>query len=140
MASYTYVNGVMQVTTEIRPNFKRYRSMNAQHSKFVIDDAYGPRYIVWQFISYATPIIQVVRDMDYDTYVVSCNGNPFGYSRSTSRQVTKWINDHYWPIDSATLRHAYDVCQPVTPDIATYHYDNMTIDFHSSATFHNIWR
>ncbi len=139
--SYKYVNGCFEVTTDIRNGFKRFHSMNAQHAMFTIDDDKIPRWIVYQFVSYATNVIQVVKDMKYETFVVSCNGNPFGYSRSTSRQITRWINERwFFPFTSDDIRFAYNECIPITPDISTFNYDNVTIDFHSSTTFHNVWR
>lgn len=141
MASYSYPNGCFEITTHIKDGFKRFHNCRAQYSKFVLnDDDNIPRFIVYQFISYATPVIQIVRDMKYDKYIVSCNENPFGYSPTTSRQISRWLHEIVTPIDSYTIRHAYDVARPITPDIATYHYDNVTIDFHSSFTFHNVWR
>lgn len=141
MASYSYTNGCFEVTTQIRNGFKRFHNCRAQHAKFVLnDDDNIPRFIVYQFISYATPVIQIVRDMKYDSYIVSCNENPFGYSRTTSRQISKWLHEIVTPIDSYTIRHAYDVARPVTPNVSTYKYDNVIIDFRFNGTFDRIWR
>lgn len=140
--SYKYVNGCYEVTIEIRHGFKRFHSMNAQESFFRIKDESGDRFVVWQFVSYATDMIQVVHDLEYDEWIVSCNGNPFSYSPSTSRQVSRWIRESsfryiFTPQD---IRNAYDNCLPVTQDIASYSIDNVCFDFHSPYTFHNVWR
>lgn len=139
--SYKYVNGCYEVTTDIRDGFKRFHSMKAQESMFVINDDNDARFEVWQFVSYATDIMQVVHDLDYDTWVVSCNGNPFSYSPSTSRQVSRWIRENrFFPFTPNDVRVAYDKCLPITPDISTYSIDNVCFDFHSRYTFHNVWR
>lgn len=140
--SYKYVNGCYEVTIEIRKGFKRFHSMNAQETSFVVNDDNGiPRFAVWQFVSYDTDIMQVVHDNEYDTWIVSFNGNPFSYSPSTSRQVSRWIRENrFFPFTPNDVRVAYDKCLPVTPDISTYSVDNVCFDFHSRYTFHNVWR
>lgn len=139
--SYKYVNGCYEVTTEIRDGFKRFHSMHAQESLFIVDDENGARFEVWQFVSYSTDIMQVVHDLDYDTWVVSCNGNPFSYSPSTSRQVSRWIRENrFFPFTSSDVRVAYDRCLPVTPNIATYSVDNVCFDFWSSNALCDVWR
>ena len=139
--SYKYVNGCYEVTTEIRDGFKRFHSMNAQESLFVVDDENGARFEIWQFVSYATNIMQVVHDLDYDTWVVSCNGNPFSYSPSTSRQVSRWIRENStFPFTVDDVRVASNECLPITPEISTFSFDFVCIDFHSPYTFHNVWR
>lgn len=139
--SYKYVNGCYEVTTDIRDGFKRFHSMNAQESIFVVDDENGARFEIWQFVSYATDIMQVVHDLDYDTWVVSCNGNPFSYSPSTSRQVSRWIRENrFFPFTISDVRVAYDRCLPVTPNIATYSVDNVCFDFWDSNALCDVWR
>ena len=115
--------------------------MNAQESIFVVDDENGARFEIWQFVSYATDIMQVVHDLDYDTWVVSCNGNPFSYSPSTSRQVSRWIRENrFFPFTISDVRVAYDRCLPVTPNIATYSVDNVCFDFWDSNALCDVWR
>lgn len=140
--SYSYVNGnYRRVTTEIRYGFKRFNSMNAQESHFTVNDDDGTRFEVWQFVSYATDIMQVVHDLEYNTWVVSCNGNPFSYSPNTGRQVSRWIRENsFMPFTPSDVRKAYGNCLPITPDIATYSVDNVCFDFHSPRSFHNVWR
>ena len=139
--SYKYVNGVFEVTTEIRNGFKRFHSMNAQETSFVVNDDDVPRFAVWQFVSYATDIMQVVHDNEYDTWVVSCNGSPFSYSPSTSRQVSRWIRENrFFPFTPSDVRVAYNECLPITPDIASFSFDNVCFDFCSSSAFRRVWR
>lgn len=145
MSSYTYVNGVFVVTTDIRNGFKRFHKCNAQETSFVVnDDDNIPRFEIWQFISYATPVIQVVKDMKHNTWIVSCNDNPFGYSRTTSRQISKWISEHAFPFSAYDLKESQQLAHQITPDISSYWYDcvdlKITYDFHSMYTFHNVWR
>lgn len=156
MGSYSYVNGVFVVTTDIRYGFKRFHKCNAQESHFVVnDDDNIPRFEIWQFISYATPVIQVVKDMKYDSWIVSCNDNPFGYSPSTSRQIIRWIRERAFPFSGYDLKEAFALAHNVTPDIATYwknispdiatywYYDidiKIMFNFHTASHFHNVWR
>lgn len=139
--SYKYVNGCYEVTTEIRDGFKRFHSMNAQESHFTVNDDDGTRFEVWQFVSYATDIMQVVHDLEYNTWVVSCNGNPFSYSPSTSRQVSRWIRENrFFPFTVNDIRVAYNECLPMTPDVASFSFDFVSFDFCSSSVLHRVWR
>lgn len=133
--SYTYCNGVYVVTTDIRPNFKRFHTMNAQYSIFNIED----RFKCYQFVSYATNIMQAMHDKKHDSWIVSFNDNPFGYSRSTSRQISRFMQE-YLPFGANDVQYAFGHCHSVTPDITTYNDGNITYDFHASTTFHNVWR
>lgn len=140
--SYSYVVGVYVVTTYVRYGFKRFHTMNAQYRVFSTDydsELNRDRFTFYQFVSYATDIMQAMYDAKYDSWIVSFNDNPFGYSPSTSRQVSRFIRE-YLPFTPNDVRIAYKHCSGITPDIATYHDDNVTYDFHSSVTYHNVWR
>ena len=146
MGKYEYDNGIYHVTTYIRDDFKRFHTMNAQYRIGYQEDFGGiynnssyHRFKLYQFVSYNTDIMQAMHDAITDTWIVSFNNNPFGYSRSTSRQVCRFVNE-FLPFSPNDIRIAYENCKGVTSDIATYHNDNVSFDFHSSYTFHNVWR
>lgn len=146
MAKYEYCNGVNNVNTYVRDNFKRFHTMSAQY-RIAFQEEFGGtynnssyhRFKLYQFVSYATDIMQAMYDAKNDSWIVSFNDNPFGYSPSTSRQLSRFVRE-YLPFTLNDIRIAYDNCNGVTPNIATYHIGNITFDFHSSHTFHNVWR
>lgn len=136
-SSYTYCNGVYQVTTYVRNGFKRFHSMNAQCAEFDIDS----RWHCWQFVSYNTNICQVMYDSKYDKWHVLFNSDPFDYSRSTSRQVCRWLRENGFSFAPSIVKEAYNNCQPITSDISEYNYDNVTIRFTSTCNvFNRNWR
>ena len=146
--SYTYVNGCYEITTEIRAGFKRFHRCNAQESLFTIPEDSSnyavSRWYVWQFISYATPIVQVIRDTKYDTWSVTFNCNPYGYSQTTSRQVNRWIYEHrnVFPFDVEDVRIAIDNQHVVTPDVSVFNCSDINIEFEfrNRNTFDRVWR
>lgn len=141
MSGYDYVNGCYVVHTDIRPRFKRFHKCNAQYNDFLLNDNGITRWHIYQFVSYATEIMQVTYDMNYGSFIVSCNGNPYGYSQTTTRQVSRWIRENCFPFDASDILEALELCYNVTPDIASYRVDdNITVDFHAWNTFHNVWR
>ena len=139
--AYTYDDGVYVRRVEIMPGWHRFKSCNAQECKRVFDEDGIPRFIVWQLISYETPIIKVVKDLKWYEWNVVCNGNPFGYSPSTTRQVSRWISSHAFPFTPNDLRDAYDNCVSVTPDLSTYGVRSfLHFEFRSNHSFKRVWR
>lgn len=139
--SYNNRSSVKDYRKKIREGFERFHSMNAQTSTFVLDDNGSTRFLVMQFVSYDTNIMQVIYDYKYDTVTVYCNDNPFGWSCSTSRQLSRWLYESYMiPFDSGLLRMAYEKAHSVTPDLSRYECHNMTFEFRSSDTFGRVWR
>ena len=139
--AYTYDNGIYIRHVEILPGWRRFKSCNAQERKVIIDDEGIPRFIVWQLISYETPIIQVVKDLKWYAWDIVCNDNPFGYSPSTTRQVGKWISSHAFPFTPNDLRIAYDNCVCVTPNLSTYDVRSfLHFEFRSNHSFKRVWR
>ena len=148
MLSYIYCNGVYQVTTYVRDGFKRFHTMNAQHSVFDIDE----RFRCWQFVSYATEICQITYDYKYHIWHACFNGNPFAYSSSTSRQVSRWLrelNDSVnCPITPNIVRMAIDNARALTPEHSDYivsrenDRDEMVLDFYDDSRYYhfNVWR
>lgn len=94
MASYSYCNGVYQVTTFVRSGFKRFHSMNAQYR---IQKCAGENITRYYFVSYATPIMYAFHIEDTDKWFIHFNDNPFGFSSSTSRQLSKFLNEFSIP-------------------------------------------
>ena len=140
MASYTYCNGVYNVTTYIRNGYKRFHTMNAQCAEFNIDD----RLKCWQFVSYNTNICQVIFDSKFYDWYVMFNDNPFGYSSSTTRQVSRWIRENRFPFTGNDVRIAYSNCRGVTPNVAEYdtirETENVYMNFVSPDVINRNWR
>lgn len=140
---YSYDNSisVKDYHKNIRAGFKRFHSMNAQERIMTFDDTNDANITVLQFVSYNTNIIQATIHHDSGRIDVTCNGDPFNWSRSTSRQLSRWLlESRYLPFDASRLRTAYENCKSVTPDISVYEYFNITFEFRSSYSFDCIWR
>lgn len=148
MTSYSYCNGVYNVTTYVRDGFQRFHTMNAQCSAFNIAE----RYTCWQFISYATEICQIMYDHKYNVWHACFSSNPFGYSSSTSRQVSRWLRELSdavkCPITPAMVRKAYLNARAITPTHSDYiverdeEHDKIVIDFYDvhSDFKYLVWR
>ena len=138
---YRYVNGCYEVETPIYDGFKRFHSMNAQTSHFEIphENGMGNRFTVWQLISYNTRICQITYDHKHNTISVYLNGNPYGYSRSTSRQFNRWIDE--LPIHIGCIRNIIDDMRPVTPEVLHWHDNKLNVTMYGYAVdFNRIWR
>ena len=143
--AYTYNNGICNRRVEILPGWRRFKSCNAQECKRVFEVDNMPRFIVWQLISYETPLIQVSKDLIWYTWDIVCNGNPFGYSTSTTRQVEKWIRCHAFPFTAHELKNAFIECKSITPNVSTFRVTSddgvpLSFEFRSSYAFNRIWR
>lgn len=139
--SYNNRSSVRNYHKKIREGFERFHSMNAQARTFGIDENGSRRWLVMQFVSYDTNICQIVYDYKYDSVQVYCNDDPFNWSCTTSRQLSRWLYESYMiNFDSSTLRMAYRNAHSVTPDVSLYRYYNTTFEFRSSDTFNTIWR
>ena len=139
--SYDNSNTVKDYHKKIRGGFKRFHSMNAQERIFTFEDTNDVNITVLQFVSYDTNIIQATINHDSGRINVTCNGDPFNWSRSTSRQLSRWLYEsRYLPFGADVLRMAHENCRGVTPDLAVYEWHNVTFEFRSSYSFNRIWR
>lgn len=140
--SYNNRSSVKDYHKKIREGFDRFHSMNAQTSTFGLDDNGSTRFLVMQFVSYDTNIMQVIYDYKYNTVTVYCNDNPFNWSCSTSRQLSRWLYESYMiPFDAGILRKAYNNCHNITPNVAVYRDHNIEFNFYEdSYSFNSIWR
>lgn len=102
--SYTYINGIYEVTTAIRNGFKRFHSMNAQYKfeRFGWVDYY-------RFVSYATPILWASHNYGTDKWRILINWESYDCSKSTIRQLTRFMRENDFPISHiGQIRDAFD--------------------------------
>ena len=104
---YTYINGYHAVTQEVLPLFTRYHACHAQHAYF--KDEVGNR--CYLFVSYSTPMAVVLKPHNGPSYYIF-NDNPFGYSATTSRQVSRWLREVIH-LDPYIVRDAYEHSKPM---------------------------
>ena len=139
--SYNNRSSVKDYHKKIREGFERFHSMNAQTRIMTFDDTNDANITVLQFVSYYTNIVQATINHATNKITVVCNENPFNWSCTTSRQLSRWLYEsRYLPFDFATLRMAYENCNSVTPDLSVYEWHFITFEFRSSDTFNRIWR
>lgn len=91
MSSYKYDNGIYIIETPIYSGYRRFHSMCAQVKVTHKVDRCGEYHIVHSFISYNTPVIQVDYYPNTQTYYIDVNSDYANFSRSTSRQVSRFI-------------------------------------------------
>lgn len=135
MSFYEYDNGYYHCKTPIRNGFKRFHKCNAQERCFTIDltDAIneGQAQHVFQFISYNTPICQIIYapthyGIQWHIYV---DENTYEFSRTTTKQFNRWLNEHAmygtlqnicWPkwLDSNYVRTLFEIREQRTPTSA----------------------
>ena len=140
MTSYSYVNGVYNVTTYVRDGWKRYHSMNAQYCN---DTALADEMTVngvrtfkrYRFISYNTPILYAMYDNKYNHWMIEVNANALHYSATTSRQLARFLNEFGLPISCATLREM----ENKDTDMQTMENGSMVVDvwFNSTDNINN---
>ena len=145
MSSYQYVNGCYVVNTPITEPYRRFHGCNAQHANFTVyDDSRQllPRYDVYQFISYATKVCQVLHDLKHDRWRIVVDCRVFNYSPTTTRQVGRWIRETFGGVfDVTDIRHALTRSKPVTPNMGTYDITgSITCDVVSNAKLESVWR
>lgn len=139
--SYNNRSSVKDYRKKIRDGFERFHSMNAQDRVLTFEDTNDPNITILQFVSYDTNIMQVTINHSTNRFIVVCNENPFDWSCSTSRQLSRWLYEsRYLPFDADTLRMAYANCNSVTPDVSVYEWFLFTFEFRSSDAFNRIWR
>ena len=147
MSGYDYVNGCYAIHTEIMEGFKRFHKCNAQERHFfTYSDYYEliPECEVWQFVSYATPIVQIIHFVKSDDWLLTFNGNPYGYSPTTSRQFNRWLREHErWFGISAPkcISDGYEKAKRVTSEIKRYRWsDNVELEYVSQNIMTHNWR
>lgn len=139
--SYNNSSSVKDYHKKIRDGFERFHSMNAQSRVMGFKDTNDANITVLQFVSYNTNIMQVTIYHATNRFTVVCNENPFNWSCSTSRQLSRWLHEsRYLPFDYDTLRMAYENCNSVTPDVSVCEWFLFTFEFRSSDSFNRIWR
>lgn len=135
MSFYEYDNGYYHCKTPIRDGFKRFHKCNAQESHFTLEltddiNAGQPQH-VFQFISYNTPICQIIyAPAHYGIkWYIYIDENAYEFSRTTTKQFNRWLNEHarygtlqdVWPrwLDSYYVRSLFDNREQYTPTSAT---------------------
>ena len=117
--SYKYVNGIYEVTTEIKSGYKRFHNCNAQHRTDTISDDNGRLFIIWDFISYATPICRVWYDTKWNVYYVTVNAEYYRCSPTTIKQFSRWLREINAPITYQDIKYQELLTEGGTPDIST---------------------
>lgn len=145
MSSYKYVNGVYVMETHIIEPYRRFHGCNAQHARFTLcndDRGLLPTVEVYQFISYATRIMQVLHNLKHDTWHIQMVCNPFDYSRTTTRQVRRYIRETFAGVfDVTDIDRGLKECELVTPTISTYAITgSVQCDFMTRKTLDRMWR
>lgn len=101
MASYTYVNGIYEVTTQIHDGYKRFNHRNAQY-RYTFDDKYMIEH--WDFVSYAYPCMRVNHTIDDDAWFVLVTHDGLECSRTTTRQIGDFLRYIGCPITVSDIR------------------------------------
>lgn len=99
--SYTYVNGIYEVTTDIHDGYKRFNSRNAQY-RYSIDD--GSVIEQWDFVSYAYPCLSAYHWIAYDAWEVFVTECALDCSRTTTRQIGDFLKHIGCPITVSDIR------------------------------------
>lgn len=135
MASYKYPVDCgyyfYYAQVEIRPKYRRFHSMAAQHSFEVLSDDDGiARFKVWTFISYNTPICRVTYDIKYDVWYYTVNDDAFRCSHTTIKQFSRWLNEHTNFISYLRIKELSMQPKSGTPAISTVsHAHNVHVSF-----------
>lgn len=103
--SYTYVNGIYEVTTEIHDGYKRFKSRNAQY-RHTVDREYMIEH--WDFVSYAYPCMRVSHTMDDDAWYVKVTYDALDCSRTTTRQIGDFLKYIGCPLTIAHISKALE--------------------------------
>lgn len=104
MASYTYVNNIYVVTTEIHDGYKRFNSRNAQYRHTVDNDFMIEQ---WDFVSYAYPVMIVDHVLDTDSWEVIVTSDALDCSRTTTRQIGDFLKFIGCPLTIAHIRKTF---------------------------------
>lgn len=109
--SYTYINGTYEVTTPIHNGFKRFHSMNAQvaYTYDELVDVHNSTfeyhgYETWDFVSYAMPVLTVMHGFDTNMWDITIAYDAFNQSRSTNRQIARFLREINAPTTVYELR------------------------------------
>lgn len=138
--SYTYYNGVFQVTTEIKPKFKRYHSCNAQYHISVFNGKdHGMNEKVdsktYTLISYDTWIIHC--SWNRNGWILYVNPNAYEYSVTTTRQLNRFITEYHIPITMNDIKEAINISVKENTNIVWC--DDIIIRFMSSSEICDMW-
>lgn len=101
--SYTYVNGIYEVTTTIHDGYKRFKSRNAQYRHSVDNDFMLEQ---WDFVSYAYPCLSVDRVIGMDSWNILIACDALDQSRTTTRQIGDFLRYIGCPLSIAHVRKA----------------------------------
>lgn len=113
--SYTYVNGIYEVTTDIHDGYKRFKSRNAQYRHTVDNDSLMEQ---WDFVSYAYPCMSVDHVLDTDSWDVIVTYDVLDCSRTTTRQIGDFLKYIGCPLSVAHIRKAFAM------DVANMYFDD----------------
>jgi len=112
MVSYTYVNGIYEVTTQIHDGYKRFNHRNAQYRHSV--DGFIEQ---WDFVSYAYPVMSVYHWIDIDEWEVTVTSDALDCSRTTTRQIGDFLKFIGCPLSIAHIRKTFAL------DVVQMHFD-----------------
>lgn len=96
---YSYVNGVMNVTTYVRDGWRRFHSMNAQY-QLLKKETDSTTFEYFNFISYDTPIARISHITKKDDTINSWRLDITEYwncSPSTKRQLSRFLREFDLP-------------------------------------------
>jgi hypothetical protein len=100
--SYKYINGYYEVTVPIHDGFKRFHSMNAQYA-YTYDTEYD--IAQWDFVSYNYPLMSVQHVIG-GNWEVMIAYDALEQSRSTNRQISRFLREINCPFGIMRLQHA----------------------------------
>lgn len=104
--SYTYDNGIYEVTTEIHAGYKRFNKRNAQYRHAVDNELMMEQ---WDFVSYAYPVMSVDHTLDTDSWCVIVTHDALDCSRTTTRQIGDFLKYIGCPLSLAHIRETMDM-------------------------------
>lgn len=104
MDSYTYVNGIYEVTTQIHDGYKRFKSKNAQYRHTVDNDLMIEQ---WDFVSYAYPCMSVGHVLDTDSWDVIVTYDALDCSRTTTKQICDFLKFIGCPLSIEHIRKTF---------------------------------
>lgn len=132
MAFYTYENGCMMVTTEIRYGFKRFKAKNAQYRHTVDNDLMLEE---WDFVSYAYPCMSVNHVLDTDSWEVLITRDALNCSRTTARQIGDFLRYIGCPITLHDIRDAMSFDDDFSSNFETWINDECSISLMDSVAY-----
>ena len=103
--SYKYVNGCFEVTVPIHNGYERFHSMNAQYA-YTYD--METDIAEWDFVSYNYPLMSVTHVIG-GNWEVMITFDALNQSRSTNRQISRFLREISCPISIRHLQQAIEI-------------------------------